>query len=108
MRRRTFLFAAAATLAVHGTGPARRPIRFWLAGVRFVKTDDWPESGNTVVLRPETWNGNRAMAVFFGSTRIGYVPRRRLQSLGNSTRGARVVRANPDAVPWKRYLIEAA
>jgi hypothetical protein len=106
-----------------GTSPAPQPPcryrleRFCIAGFRYYEGPGLVtrlRPGDTLMLRAEPDNPHdpRAVAVYFGRHKLGYVPRRknavvsRLLAQGAAIEG-RVLAARPEADPWEMVEMEA-
>lgn len=85
--------------------PEVRP--FYVAGVRFHSTPHRVETGDHVVIKRESWSGERCYGIYTESKqRIGYVPRKLVPSFDNlDDRNWRLECVNRYTVPWKRYKI---
>jgi len=115
-RRRSVLVALASACGLlaafqraSAKPPAARPaIRaFHIAGVRFNRIDFAPRAGDRVRIIPHVWQGQRCLAVCTtDGRRIGFVPRDRIAEIAAMAAADwRLQKADPYAVPWKRYSV---
>jgi hypothetical protein len=80
---------------------------FYVAGVRFHSTPQMAETGDHVVIKKESWRGERCYGIYTESEqRLGYVPRKLIPFFDNlADRNWRLECVNRYTVPWKRYKI---
>ncbi|MCL6430953.1 MAG: HIRAN domain-containing protein [Anaerolineae bacterium] len=121
--RQLFGLLALPVIGKAGGAPAPRPPcrfrleRFCIAGFRYYEGPGLVtrlRSGDPLTLRAEPDNPHdpRAVAVYFGRHKLGYVPRRknavlsRLLAQGAAV-GGRVLAARPEAEPWEMVEAEA-
>ncbi|MFZ0306721.1 MAG: hypothetical protein WAL89_00990 [Candidatus Sulfotelmatobacter sp.] len=86
---------------------AEGTVLFYVAGVRFQKPVPNLKTGDSILIKPEMFRGERSYAVVAGQGQtIGYVPRHLVSTVqrGEVVR-AQLYRAQPDAVPWKRFQV---
>lgn len=116
MRRRRFLRLLAMAYGMIVMFPFRRwgisdrmsvTRSFHVAGVRFHPTLHVLKMGDRLIMKRDSWNGERCYAIYTeGGQRIGYVPRQMIPTLGDlADQEWRLTSINSDTVPWKRYKI---
>jgi hypothetical protein len=81
--------------------------RCYVAGVRFYDTPVSLRTGDSVIVVAEDYENSQAMSVqTVNSLRLGYIPKKMLPMLNESTiLGASVIRYDRHAVPWRRIEI---
>jgi len=81
---------------------------FYIAGVRFNPTLDVLKMGDRLIMKRDSWNGERCYAIYTeGGQLIGYLPRQMIPILGDlADQEWRLTSINSDTVPWKWYKME--
>ncbi|MDE1147893.1 MAG: hypothetical protein PW843_14925 [Azospirillaceae bacterium] len=94
------------------SGEQGPPLSFFVAGVRYQKAPIRLLEGDRVRIVPGTFNGARSYAVIATTgEQVGFVPKgtvplvTSLSSSAGDEHIARVILAQHDAVPWKRYKL---
>jgi hypothetical protein len=83
---------------------------FYVAGARFNATNVVPSVGDPLIIKRQTWNGERCYEVCTErGHRLGFVPRGLVAIFDDLVdRNWQLLVVDPYAVPWKRYKVGLA